>query len=117
MFRETGVDGVMMGRGVLSNPWLIRQCYHHLSGAGVTPISLHEKAAFVLTFLKRVEQEVPPPVAIGKMKKMGGYLTKGLPGGAHLREAIHASRTSRELLDKLEGFFAARPEPWLKPAL
>jgi nifR3 family TIM-barrel protein len=111
MFRETGVDGVMMGRGVLSNPWLIRQCFDHLSGNAVTPVSPSEKAAFVLSFLRRVEREVPPPVAIGKMKKMGGYLTKGLPGGAHLRDAIHGSRTSRELLEQLERFFAATLEP------
>jgi nifR3 family TIM-barrel protein len=105
MFRETGVDGVMMGRGVLSNPWLIRQCHDHLSGNAVASITLQEKAAFILGFLRRVELEVPPPVAIGKMKKMGGYLTKGLPGGAHLRERIHNSRATTELIDHVREFF------------
>ncbi len=108
MFRETGVDGVMMGRGVLSNPWLIRQCYDHLQGARVVPVTLEEKAAFVITFLRRVQAEIPAPVAIGKMKKMGGYLSKGIPGGAQLRERIHAARSCDELLCVVEEFF--RPE-------
>jgi tRNA-dihydrouridine synthase B len=107
MFQETGVDGVMMGRGVLANPWLIRQCHDHLSGAGVAPVSLADKAAFMRAFLRRVEAETPEPVAIGKMKKMGSYLSKGIPGGSHLRDHIHAARTPAELLDAVDGFFAA----------
>jgi tRNA-dihydrouridine synthase B len=106
MFRETGVDGVMMGRGVLSNPWLIRQCHDHLNGRSVLPVTLQEKSEFMLAFLRRVSIDVPAPVALGKMKKMGGYLSKGIPGGASLRDRIHSSRTSGELLDHVTGFFA-----------
>src|SRR5206468_7501910 len=85
MFQETRVDGVMMGRGVLSNPWLIRQCHDYLQGNAVTPVTIEEKACFISSFLRRVQEEIPAPVAIGKMKKMGGYLSKGVPGGALLR--------------------------------
>jgi tRNA-dihydrouridine synthase B len=115
MFRETGVDAVMMGRGVLSNPWLIRQCHDHLRGAGVTPVTLAEKAAFMLGFLGRVAAEIPPPVAIGKMKKMGGYLSKGIPGGAVLRDRLNVSRTPEELLGILEEFFARPQEATTAP--
>jgi tRNA-dihydrouridine synthase B len=111
MFRETGVDGVMMGRGVLSNPWLIRQCYDHLRGSEFVPVTLAEKGAFILRFLNRVYTEVPAPVAIGKMKKMGGYLSKGIPGGASLRDKIHASRSSEELLDAVSDFLSRTPDP------
>lgn len=106
MFRETGVDGVMIGRGVLSNPWLIRQCYDHLSGSESPPVTLSDKSEFMVSFLNRVGAELPPQLAIGKMKKMGGYLSKGIPGGAQLRERIHASSTCRQLLDTVEEFFS-----------
>jgi len=105
MFRETGVDGVMMGRGVLANPWLIRQCSDYLSGNAVRSTTLRDKAEFILRFLRRVAAEAPPPVALGKMKKMGGYLSRGIPGGAQLRAKLHASRTADELLASLEEFF------------
>jgi tRNA-dihydrouridine synthase B len=104
MFRETGVDGVMMGRGVLSNPWLIRQCYDHMNGISVVPATLQEKADFMMAFLRRVSVETPAPVALGKMKKMGGYLSKGIPGGAHLRDRLHTSRSCSEFLDILQKF-------------
>jgi nifR3 family TIM-barrel protein len=111
MFRETGVDGVMMGRGVLGNPWLIRHCYDHLNGHAVPPVTLDDKAAFILTFLGRVRDELPAPVAIGKMKKMGGYLSKGIPGGAQLRERIHAARNPDEVMETLEDAFTRPLDP------
>jgi tRNA-dihydrouridine synthase B len=103
MLRETGVDGVMLGRGVLSNPWLIRQCWDHLSGKAVIRASLKQKADFMTQFLHRICQDSPPPVALGKMKKIGGYLSKGFPQGALLRARIHRVHTT-------EGFFEAMQE-------
>ncbi len=106
MFRETGVDGVMMGRGVLSNPWLIRQCWDHLSGKGVKQVSLKERAAFMSAFLQRVSLESPPPIVLGKLKKIGGYLSKGFPGSAHLRAQIHTSTTTSEVFEVMREYFS-----------
>ncbi len=109
MFRETGVDGVMVGRGVLANPWLIRQCHDYLSGSPATVISQRDRAEFMMSFLARIRREVPEPVALGKMKKMGGYLSKGIPGGAKLRDRLHSSNDSDVLLSVLRDFFSELP--------
>jgi tRNA-dihydrouridine synthase len=101
MFRETGVDGIMIGRGVLSNPWLIRQCWDHLNGKAVKQVSTEEKAAFMDDFLRRVSRQVPPPMALGKLKKIAGYLSRGFPEGGELRARLHASRTISEFFDVL----------------
>jgi nifR3 family TIM-barrel protein len=106
MFRETGVDGVMMGRGVLSNPWLIRQCWDYLSGEPVTRVSLARRAAFMTDFLQKVNLQSPPQVALGKLKKIGGYLSKGFPGSTHLRARIHGSHTTTEFFDVLQEYFS-----------
>jgi tRNA-dihydrouridine synthase B len=105
MFRETGVDGIMIGRGVLSNPWLIRQCWDHINGNESVHLTLSERMAFVMTFLQRVSLEIPPPVALGKMKKVGGYLSKGFPGSAQLRARIHGSHTTAELFAAIREHF------------
>lgn len=105
MFRETGVDGVMIGRGVLSNPWLMRQCHEHLCGNSLSAVALEEKARFMLSFLRRISDAAPSAVATGKMKRMGGYLSKGIPGGARLRAAIHAAATCEEILGLVQEFF------------
>lgn len=106
MFRETGVDGVMIGRGVLSNPWLIRQCHDHLCGNAVRRITLREKADFMLSFLRRASEGTPPVVAVAKMKRMGGYLSKGIPDGTRLRAGIHSAGTCDEILKLIGDFFA-----------
>jgi tRNA-dihydrouridine synthase len=106
MFRETGVDGIMIGRGVLSNPWLIRQCWDHLNGKAVKQVSLAERAEFMTGFLQRVSLEAPPPAALGRIKRVGGYLSKGFPRSTHLRARIHASRTTSEFFDVVQEYFA-----------
>jgi len=111
MFRETGVDGIMLGRGVLSNPWLIRQCWDHLSGTSVKTISLAERADFMIQFLHSVCADVPPPVALGKMKKIGGYLSKGFPGAAFLRARIHGSQTVADFFEIIREYIASK---WLQ---
>lgn len=108
MFRQTGVDGVMIGRGALADPWLIRECYDHLSGRRASPPTLGMKGSFMSDFLGRIAREAPAPEALGRMKRAGGYLTKGLPGGAHLREQIHGARSCGELLEAVGAFFHAR---------
>jgi tRNA-dihydrouridine synthase B len=105
MFRETGVDGIMIGRGALSNPWLIHQCWDYLNGRESVQVSLEERMEFVMRFLQRVSIELPPPVALGKIKKIGGYLSKGFPGSAQLRARIHGSHTTEELFAAIREHF------------
>ncbi len=107
MFRETGVDGVMIGRGALGNPWLIRQCWDHLSGRESVPLTLEARMDFFVAFLRRISVEVPAPVALGKIKKAGGYLSKGFPGSAHLRARIHQAHTADEVFASIREHFGA----------
>jgi tRNA-dihydrouridine synthase B len=109
MFRETGVDGVMIGRGILSNPWLIRQCHDHLCGRDVHRTTIREKGDFMLSFLRRSSESLPRAVAVGKLKRMGGYLSKGIPGGARLRSAIYAAGSCDDILMIIRDFLAQSP--------
>jgi len=108
MFRETGVDGVMIGRGALSNPWLLRQCQDHLSGRPVFETSLTQKADFMTRYLQRICQDVPLPAALGKMKKVGGYLSKGFPQGARLRDCLHSAHSVDEFFQTLEEYLSRK---------
>ncbi len=105
MFQETGVDGVMIGRGVLANPWLIRQCWDHLSGKSITHVSLTEKAEFMINFLQKIRLESPPPIVLGKLKKIGGHLSKGFPGSAQFRARIHTAHSADELFEAIRDYF------------
>jgi len=101
MLRETGVDGVMLGRGVLSNLWLIRQAYDHMSGRPVTQEGIQERAAFVVELLRKMSRELPPPIVLGKLKKLGGCFSKGFPGSSYLRARMHAAKTPEEFFEAI----------------
>jgi hypothetical protein len=49
---------------------------------------------------------MPSPIVLGKLKKIGGHLSKGFPGGAHFRAQIHGAHSTEELLEVVRIFFA-----------
>jgi len=107
MFRETGVDGVMIGRGAIGNPWLLSQSWDYLNGHPVEQPGVEERAGFVLEFLEKIQSELPPPVVLGKLKKIGGSLSKGFPGSSQLRARMHSAHTADEFFDAVREHFDA----------
>jgi tRNA-dihydrouridine synthase B len=107
MFRETGVDGVMIGRGAMSNPWLLRQCWEFVNGREIEEVPTVRRLEFMTAFLGSICRELPPKVALGKMKKIGGCLSRGLPGSARLRARMHASPTAAAFFEEIKDHFAS----------
>lgn len=48
MFKETNVDGVMVGRGALGNPWIFRDIIQYLQGEEILKITNNEKLQIML---------------------------------------------------------------------
>jgi hypothetical protein len=47
----------------------------------------------------------PDRYALGKMKKVTGYFTRGLPYGARLREAVYAAQTTKAACEAVSNYF------------
>jgi hypothetical protein len=45
---------------------------------------------------------------VGKMKQFACWFTHGVGNGSELRRIVHAARTPKEVLDRVEAFFAVR---------
>ena len=116
MFRETGVDGVMLGRGALSNLWLIRQAWDCMNDRQVTQEGMPERAGFVVELLRKMSRELPQPIVLGKLKKLGGCFSKGFPGSARLRARMHAAKTPEEFFESVKAHFETE-SPTLKEML
>jgi len=104
MKQETGCDGVMIGRGALSNPWIFRQI-HELEN-GVPPIQPEVSSKYQLIknyFQLLFEEETPG--AIGKMKQFASWFTHAIPYGAALRKSIYESQDESEVMERIEEFF------------
>jgi tRNA-dihydrouridine synthase B len=104
-FKETGVDGVLIGRGAMQNPWIFRQIEDAMHGREMFQPSLEEKQAVLLEFFGYVSEEMPELPALGKMKQLAGQFTKGLVGGAAFRQTLYHSHSAQEISDNIAIYF------------
>lgn len=104
-WRESGVDGILIGRGAMQNPWIFRQFADALAGRDPYRPDLAEKKAVLLEFFEMLREEMPEIVALGKMKQLAGQFTKGLVGGAQFRQKLYHSHSATEILDNITVYF------------
>lgn len=104
-FEETGVDGILIGRGAMQNPWIFRQIEDAMEGREIYQPDLAEKQAVLLEFFGYVREEMPELPALGKMKQLAGQFTKGLVGGAQFRQTLYHSHSAQEILDNIGVYF------------
>ncbi|HUE81208.1 MAG TPA: tRNA dihydrouridine synthase DusB, partial [Pyrinomonadaceae bacterium] len=106
-FRETGCDGVLIGRGAMANPWIFRQIEETICGREVFQPTLADKRAILLEYFDMLREDMPETPAINRMKQLAGQFTRGLTGGALFRTSIYHSHTVEEVLDRIEEYFEA----------
>lgn len=105
-WRESGTDGILIGRGAMQNPWIFRQFNDVLEGRSPYQPDLDEKKAVLLEFFEMCLEEMPELVALGKMKQLAGQFTKGLVGGAQFRQTLYHSHSAGEILENITTYFA-----------
>jgi tRNA-dihydrouridine synthase B len=106
-WRETGCDGVLIGRGAMANPWIFRQVEDALAGREVFEPTLEDKRAVLLEYFDMLREDMPELPAIGRMKQLAGQFTRGLQGGAAFRTSIYHSHSVNEILDRIAEYFEA----------
>ncbi len=102
---ETGVDGILIGRGAMQNPWIFRQFQDVIEGREPYQPDVEEKKSVLLEFFGMCREEMPEIVALGKMKQLAGQFTKGLPGGAQFRQTLYHSHSADEILMNISTYF------------
>lgn len=101
-FAATGCDGVMIGRGAITNPWIFRQIADEVAGR-----ARHEPTwGDTLEVLRRYHELLlalyPPRVAPGRMKMMLSRLLKGFDRAPDTRVTCLRMSDPRAMLDHLE---------------
>jgi tRNA-dihydrouridine synthase B len=105
MVRETGCDAVMIGRAAPNNPWIFRQIAQFSeTGSYDEPSELDRYQLLSSFFRNMVDTDWPD--AIGRMKQFACYFTHGVRNGGVLRKNVHTARTTAEILDRVDAFFA-----------
>lgn len=108
---ESGVDGVMIGRGAMANPWIFLQISQIRAGQVPFTPELVDKYELLLRYYEMCREVMPERIALNKLKQLiGQFSLGGLPGSANLRAAVQRSSSPVEALAQLEAFFVPRIE-------
>lgn len=102
MRRETGCDGVMIGRGSQGNPWIFHELQEY-EKTGVMP-SRPNAASIRDTMLRHAKLQMEYKgeyLGIREMRKHVGWYTKGMSGSAKLRDEINRVESYEELEELL----------------
>ncbi len=111
MFGETGCDGVMVGRGVLGNPWLIGNILCRLSGRDFFKPSLEERVEIIRRHLAMAVDYDGEKVGTRDFRKHLLWYTKGLRGGAQFRAAAGKITDPASVGEILQDYFQDLAEP------
>jgi tRNA-dihydrouridine synthase len=123
-----GVDGVLVGRGVLRNPWILAQATDIAAGRPAREVTLEARGRFLLEYIDLLTTErVREPEGfrhradrmecrrtderhdrwvINKIRALASWYTKGLDSGSHLRTSINSSETLEDLRGLVAAFFS-----------
>lgn len=119
MVRETGCDGVMVGRGALGNPWLIGNILRRLTGRAPAAPSLTERLEIIGRHLDLAVDFYGEKVGTRDFRKHLLWYTKGLRGGAQFRQQAgqiadrdEAWRVLRDYFRTLEETDATGENEW-----
>ena len=99
MLDLTGCDAVMIGRGVLGNPWLIKECVDYLE-KGIEPreISLEERLDMILKHMKYLLDFKVEKVAILELRSHAAWYLKGIKGMNEYKKEFFKATTKDDVL-------------------
>lgn len=105
MLEETGCDAVMIGRGVLGNPWLIKECVDYLED-GTLPqrVSAKEKMQMLKRHFELLCKDKGEKLALLEIRTHALWYIKGLPGSASIKNQICQTKNSTELFNILNNY-------------
>lgn len=105
MLEYTKCDAIMIGRGVLGNPWLIKQIDEYLSTGKIIPKPTYkEKINMCFKHLNYLLELKPEKVAILEMRSHISWYIKGLPNSTEIKNQIFKSTTKEQLQEILTNY-------------
>jgi tRNA-dihydrouridine synthase B len=109
--RQSGADGVMIGRGAYGKPWLLGQVMHwwRTGELRATP-EIDEQFALLIEHYGAMLDHYGEDVGVKIARKHLGWYTKGLPGSAEFRNKANFIDDPAQVLGEIERFY----EPFLR---
>lgn len=104
MKKDTGCDGVMIGRGAMGHPWIFREIVDALEGKQTPAMSLDERLSVAAEHLDAVLADKGERTGVAEAKKHMAWYISGIPGAAAARGSVMTASSPEELRAVLEDF-------------
>lgn len=105
MFEATNVDGIMIGRASLGNPWIFRDVIDLLLGQKVQKVENNQKLQIILEHIELAVGQKGETIAIKEMRKHLAAYIKNMKEASKVREEINHIETKKELISVLTEYF------------
>lgn len=105
MFEQTGVDGIMIGRGAFGNPWIFRNIKHFLETGEKLPQPTNEEKLEIMKQHIELAVQEKGDIAVKELRKHIAWYTKNLKNSSEFRNSINVIEDKQELINRLEEYF------------
>lgn len=107
MMRQTGCDGVMIGRGALGNPWIFREILDLDKGLDPRLPELWERREVILSHFSLLTDLIGEKRAAKIMRGLLLWYTKGLPCSSRFRGAFTDIHDLDTMITAMDAYFAS----------
>ena len=104
MLDETGCDAVMIGRGVLGNPWLIKNTINYLEGKDLINVSINDRVDMCLKHLDLLCSFKSKKLASLEIRNHIAWYFKGIKGANILKNKIYQTNNIHDIILLLNEF-------------
>jgi tRNA-dihydrouridine synthase B len=105
MQRETGCDGIMIGRASIGNPWIFTQALDLIHSRPPRRPDLPKRLHTVLRYIEYCVDHFGENRAVPMMRSRVGWFTKGIPHSSRFRATIARSKTRQDIVDAVQACF------------
>ena len=104
MLESTGCDAVMIGRGVLGNPWLIKNTINYLENKPLIDVSVSDRVDMCLKHLSYLEKLKNEKLACLEIRNHIGWYFKGIKSANELKNKVYQTTSIRDIILLLSEF-------------
>lgn len=96
MYRETGCDGIMIGREALGNPWIFEEIRAYFEKRPYTPKGKEERIAAAIRLVFEIVRLKGEDKGVREGRGRAAHFIRGLRGSAEIRAALNSAKTLSE---------------------
>ena len=104
MIDETNCDAVMIGRGLLGNPWLIKNSINYLEGKPMIEVTINDRIDMCLKHLEYLNKLKNEKIACMEIRNHISWYFKGIKGANELKNRVYQTSNIHDIISLLNEF-------------